>query len=105
MTWGRWGRRIESDDKRMTFNPSRWIGAGTLALGLVLSAAAGAQDKGTVNPQPLPPLAHPDDPKTPARELFGRKTEPAPMQARTIGFYAKGCLAGGVALPINGKTW
>ncbi len=27
------------------------------------------------------------------------------MQARTIGFYAKGCLAGGVALPINGKTW
>ncbi len=27
------------------------------------------------------------------------------MQARTIGFYAKGCLAGGMALPINGKTW
>ena len=27
------------------------------------------------------------------------------MQARSIGFYTKGCLAGGVALPINGKTW
>ena len=27
------------------------------------------------------------------------------MQARSIGFYTHGCLAGGVALPINGKTW
>jgi penicillin-insensitive murein endopeptidase len=27
------------------------------------------------------------------------------MKSRTIGFYAKGCLAGAVALPINGKTW
>jgi penicillin-insensitive murein endopeptidase len=27
------------------------------------------------------------------------------MDARTVGFYSKGCLAGGVALPINGATW
>jgi penicillin-insensitive murein endopeptidase len=27
------------------------------------------------------------------------------MAARTIGFYSKGCLAGAVALPINGETW
>jgi penicillin-insensitive murein DD-endopeptidase len=66
---------------------------------------ASAQDTGTVNPQPLPALAKPDDPKMPAKELFGRKTTPAPMQARTIGSYAKGCLAGAVALPINGETW
>jgi penicillin-insensitive murein DD-endopeptidase len=66
---------------------------------------AGAQDKGTVNPEPLPPLANPDDPKVPARELFGRKTTPASLQAHTIGFYSKGCLAGAVALPINGRTW
>jgi penicillin-insensitive murein endopeptidase len=66
---------------------------------------AAAQDKGSVDPQPLPPLAHPEDPATPAKELFGRKTEPAPLQARTIGFYSKGCLAGAVALPINGATW
>src|SRR5437762_6581587 len=25
--------------------------------------------------------------------------------SRTIGFYSKGCLAGAVALPINGPTW
>ena len=64
-----------------------------------------AQDKGTVNPKPLPPLANPDDPKNPAKELFARKPTAANMQARSIGFYTRGCLAGGVALPINGKTW
>ena len=72
---------------------------------LWMPQAAAAQDRGSVNPEPLPPLAKPDDPATPAKELFGRKTAPAPLEARTIGFYAKGCLAGAMALPINGKTW
>jgi penicillin-insensitive murein endopeptidase len=58
-----------------------------------------------LDPQPLPPLANPSDPKTPAKELFGRKAAPAPLQARSIGFYARGCLAGAMALPINGDTW
>ena len=40
-----------------------------------------------------------------ARELFSAATAPAPMPARAIGFYAKGCLAGGVALPIDGTAW
>src|SRR5438477_665580 len=68
-------------------------------------ASAMAQDKGTLDPVPLPPLVHPDDPKTPAKELFARKPLPVPLAARSIGFYSHGCLAGGVALPINGKTW
>jgi penicillin-insensitive murein DD-endopeptidase len=85
-------------------NLPRSAAAGLCAV-LVFADPASAQDKGSVNPEPLPPLAKPDDPKTPAKELFGRKTEPAKLEARTIGFYAKGCLAGGVALPINGKTW
>jgi len=107
-----------------------------LSFVLVIAGAgvANAQDKGTINPKPLPPLANPDDPKTPAKELFGRRPTPAPISAvthapapvaaaatmgrpslaaakstppesRTVGFYAKGCLAGGVALPINGSTW
>jgi penicillin-insensitive murein endopeptidase len=54
---------------------------------------------------PLPPLANPNDPKTPAKELFGRKPTPAMLQARAIGFYTRGCLAGALALPINGRTW
>jgi len=42
---------------------------------------------------------------TPARELFGAVKTPAPLAARSIGFYAKGCLAGASALPIDGPTW
>src|SRR5215472_7579339 len=64
-----------------------------------------AQEKGTLNPQPLPALANPANPKTPAKELFARKSEPVPLAARAIGSYVRGCLAGAVALPINGETW
>src|SRR5882757_4443626 len=74
-------------------------------LASAFGAPAWAQDKGSLNPRPLPALAKPDDPKTPAKQLFGRKTPAAAMKAQTIGFYSKGCLAGGVALPITGKTW
>src|SRR5438105_10310723 len=64
--------------------PQRRIGV-ALALALVVAGAgvANAQDKGTLNPKPLPPLANPDDPKTPAKELFGRRTTPAPISAVT----------------------
>jgi penicillin-insensitive murein DD-endopeptidase len=41
----------------------------------------------------------------PAKELFGAVKDPAPMPARSIGFYAKGCLAGASALPIDGPAW
>jgi penicillin-insensitive murein endopeptidase len=69
------------------------------------AGAASAQDKGTLNANPLPPLANPNDPKIGAKELFGRKILPAAMPTRVIGFYSKGCIAGAEALPINGDTW
>jgi penicillin-insensitive murein DD-endopeptidase len=71
----------------------------------LMSKTAWTQDKGSLDPEPLPPLNHPEDPKIRAKELFGRKPTPAPIEARSIGFYAKGCLAGATALPINGKSW
>jgi penicillin-insensitive murein endopeptidase len=71
----------------------------------IAASPAWAQDPGTLDPKPLPPLANPNDPQLPARELFGRKADPAAMPPRSIGFYSKGCLAGAVALPINGETW
>ena len=74
-------------------------------LALVAAAAAGAQDKGALTPPSLPPLANPNDPSTPAKELFGRRSQPAPLPARAIGSYAKGCVAGATALPIDGETW
>jgi penicillin-insensitive murein endopeptidase len=76
-----------------------------LAAFLLTVAAAPAQDRGAVDPKPLPPLAHPEDPATPAKELFGRAPGPADLAARSIGFYARGCVAGAEALPVNGEAW
>src|SRR5713226_357449 len=74
-------------------------------LTLLAATAAAAQDKGTVEPNALPPLEHPDDAKTPAKQLFGRVAVPTQGHGHVVGFYADGCLAGGTALPIDGPAW
>src|SRR4051794_38631818 len=77
-----------------------------LILGLVGASSALAQDKGTVDPKPLPPLAKPNDPKIGAKELFARRYLPAAAdKPRVVGFYAHGCIAGAEALPIDGGAW
>src|SRR5216683_6764743 len=74
-------------------------------LTLLAATAAAAQDKGSVEPNALPPLEHPDDAKTPAKQLFGRVAVPTQGHGHVVGFYANGCLAGGAALPIDGPAW
>ncbi len=79
-----------------------------VVLGMAASlgaAAALAQERGSLDPRPLPPLANAADPHLPAKQVFGRFMSPADLQARSIGFYARGCLAGAQALPINGSAW
>ena len=49
----------------------------------------------------LPALAA----EPPANRLFGAATGPAPLAPAAIGSYAKGCLAGGAALPVDGPAW
>ncbi len=80
-----------------------------LALGILslvgLAAVDGsAQDLGTLHARKLPTLAHPG-PSTPAKQLFGRVLSPSEAATRSIGFYSRGCLAGGIALPVNGPDW
>jgi penicillin-insensitive murein DD-endopeptidase len=60
---------------------------------------------GSLNPEPLAPLLHPESPSTPAKELFARKPTPFPGPAHSIGGYADGCLAGAAPLPIDGPGW
>lgn len=57
----------------------------------------GAKAKAKAQPKGPPP--------TPAKALFGAAKSPSPLAARAIGFYAKGCLAGGKAIPIDGPAW
>ena len=83
---------------------SRIVCLTALAL-LALAPPALAQDIGTLNPKPLPPLADPTNPNLPAKQVFGRAMTPLEVQTRSIGFYSRGCLAGAKALPVDGESW
>src|SRR5262245_12893037 len=87
-----------------------------LSLILIISGAAAAAQQPIqpqtvatpTKPKPKPKTAKksPPKPKSPiARDLFAAAPGPAPFASRSIGGYAKGCLAGGVSLPINGPDW
>ena len=84
----------------------RLLLASFLIFTIVSASPALAQDKGTVDAKPLPPLKNPNDPKLGAKELFARKYLPAAAdKPRVVGFYAHGCIAGAEGLPINGEAW
>src|ERR1700692_4736448 len=84
---------------------SRLILILTFLVSPLRSTGAVSQEKGSIDPKPLPPLANPKDPKVGAKELFARKLLPAAMPTRVIGSYAKGCIAGAEQMPVNGDTW
>ncbi|POR53210.1 penicillin-insensitive murein endopeptidase [Bosea psychrotolerans] len=74
-----------------------------LLSGIVVPALAHAQDTADEEARRRAAniAAFPDA----ARALFGQKTAPADMRARAIGSYARGCLAGATALPVDGPSW
>ncbi len=43
--------------------------------------------------------------KVAAKMLFGHAGQPAALPPKAIGFYSRGCLAGGSALPVDGEVW
>jgi penicillin-insensitive murein endopeptidase len=53
-------------------------------------------------PMPKPSMA---EDKMPARQLFAAKRLPSIGRAMAIGYYPRGCLQGGVEMPVNGPTW
>ncbi|RDV04419.1 penicillin-insensitive murein endopeptidase [Undibacter mobilis] len=64
------------------------------------------------SPTPLPPekpsiadKADRKDEPVPAKQLFSAEKLPSLGKAMAIGYYPRGCLQGGVALPVNGPTW
>ncbi|MPZ55700.1 MAG: penicillin-insensitive murein endopeptidase [Rhizobiales bacterium] len=65
-----------------------------------LATAAAAQDSPSKPGKPAQ-----NGPDAPAKALFGAKARPVDMAARSIGFYTRGCIAGAVALPIDGPYW
>ncbi len=61
-------------------------------------ASANADPKGKAAEKPKKPALS-------AKQLFGTVKSPAPMAARAVGWYAKGCLAGGKPLAVDGPGW
>ncbi len=83
-----------------------------VALGAITAAddIAVAQTPATAAPsalpKPNPATTEQAREKTlPAKELFGAKQLPSLGKAVAIGYYPRGCLAGGVEFPVNGSTW
>lgn len=76
-----------------------------LALVSISCCPAIAQTPGTMGAAALPPLKNPGHPSTPAKQLFGRKLTPAKMPPQSVGFYSRGCLAGGESIGLDGDAW
>jgi penicillin-insensitive murein endopeptidase len=71
---------------------------------LIITVGMGAAEaKKKAHPKKKHAVAHPNSPI--AKDIFGRQAKPSPGPARAIGFYAKGCLAGGEPLPVTGPAW
>jgi penicillin-insensitive murein endopeptidase len=88
--------RLQNDDP-----PPRMTGGETKDTAAAAAAKAPAsQPTAAAKPPAPPPPAGP-----PAKVLFGAAGIPAALPAKAIGSYARGCLSGGVALPIDGSAW
>ncbi len=78
---------MRNDPRARAARASAWLCAvGAAAMAIVgLAPGAGAQE--------------------PARQLFGNTELPSAEAPRVHGFYSRGCLAGGVAIPVDGPHW
>jgi penicillin-insensitive murein endopeptidase len=85
-----------------------------LVLGAVAGAAAqtpspAAKPVSVAKPVVMPPEKPAMTPlkqgQIPAKTLFSSEKLPSLGKAMAIGYYPRGCLQGGVALPVTGPTW
>lgn len=89
--------------------PSAMLSAGLILFALAAGAqtppASNAKNGAAAAPAAEKAAVPPKAPAIPAKQLFGAVATPAPLAARSIGNYAKGCLAGATAMPIDGEAW
>lgn len=64
-----------------------------------------AQQQGSLTPVDLPDIPAVARDGVAAKELFGRAKAASATAPESLGFYAKGCLAGAQRLPANGPNW
>src|SRR4029079_4401549 len=81
-----------------------------IAVGILAVAGRIAAAQTPAAAAPLPPAKPAVTEKArekavPAKILFGAKALPSAGKSMAVGYYHKGCLSGGVELPINGPNW
>jgi penicillin-insensitive murein endopeptidase len=76
-------------------------------LGLALAFAGTFAARGLAQTTaPMPPEKPAiGEAKMPAKQLFSATKLPSIGKAAAIGYYPRGCLQGGVELPVNGPNW
>ena len=76
------------------------------ALLAIAGGLDGAMAQSATDTQALAAMSDKELMKLPAKKVFGGQKEPtANLKARAIGSYAKGCMAGGKALEVDGPAW
>lgn len=80
----------------------RWVllAAGLLLLSLPLAAQENSREEAARRADELAHLG-----QDAARRIFFEEKTPAPLAARAIGSYGRGCLAGAAALSPDGPAW
>lgn len=91
--------------RAMTRRSFRLRAAGLAVALLAAVAPAAAQEETQTESQKQMAAARASLPADAARVLFSNDPTPAPLAARSIGAYARGCLAGAVAMPVDGEAW
>jgi penicillin-insensitive murein endopeptidase len=91
--------------KSAAHKPGKNAAANAAPAAAATPVAAASDPNAPASAVPLAGAAPAVNKHTPAKDLFGAVKEPAPLAARSIGFYAKGCLAGAQPLPVNGPAW
>jgi len=81
------------------------IGRAAVIAGLLIASLGAASAQSTAEEEARNRANNAAQWPNAARTLFGRTATPAPLQARAIGSYARGCLAGATALPVEGESW
>ena len=84
--------------------------ATAIALSLACAGAGLAQTKPAAPAKTVSAPLPPEKPKIaeqklPAKVLFSEKKLPSLGHAMAIGYYPRGCLQGGVELPVDGPNW
>ncbi len=83
--------------------------AAFLTLWLALACGAAAESPAHIPLLANKPLTNSEEKKQegskPASALFSQKQLPSIGSAVAIGYYPRGCLQGGIKLPVTGSTW